>query len=346
MALVNLMITNPSVITTERIIIESSGGATNGLCLNNTMNDEEVCLKGDNVITSYELFFPPTSGMLGEVLTYGAGGNLIWDGSGGGSVFDQTLNTTDSVTFVDITLNNSLIFNGSSSGTLTHLVSSNVTSHTLMWPSAVGSLGQALTTDASGNLSWTTVAGVGNPSLIADSIGGDTKIETEVAVNTLTFTTAGVQRMTIGSSGIVDFNLGTIVNLNNTTQSNSISSGSLIVSGGLGLAGNLNVGENVSFDGRVKKKVRTSMVNTFLDDDYILNTNAAITVTLPNLTNSIYDGVTYIIIKLSTDSVILDTATVPDKILFGGLEVNFITMSGVIGERITITSNGDKWHLI
>ncbi len=71
------------------------------------------------------------------------------------------------------------LLTGSTSGTLTMAVPATVTSYSLKWPSAVASsAGQALTSDGSGNLSWTTlssgsVTSVGASAPLASS-GGTT----------------------------------------------------------------------------------------------------------------------------------------------------------------------------
>lgn len=73
--------------------------------------------------------------------------------------------TNDAITFngdsstAPVSLNNaaSVQLAGSTSGTLTHTVPTTVTSYTVTWPNAVGSANQVLSTDASGNLSWTDI---------------------------------------------------------------------------------------------------------------------------------------------------------------------------------------------
>ena len=102
-------------------------------------------------------------------------------------------------------------------------------------------------------------------------------------------------------------------------------------------------------NGRLSVKTRTVSINTSLDDDYILNVNAGgggVTVTLPDLTDSTYDGVTYMIIKQSANTVTLDTATVGDKIIIDGVEENSVDLDGGINERIIVVSNGVKWFTI
>jgi len=80
------------------------------------------------------------------------------------------------------------------------------------FPTADGSAGQLLKTDGSGNMSWVTVAGVGNANIISDA-DNDTKIQVEESADedTIRFDAAGVERFKIGSDvqvmGTTDFNI-------------------------------------------------------------------------------------------------------------------------------------------
>jgi hypothetical protein len=132
-----------------------------------------------------------------------------------------------------------------------------------------------------------------------------------------------------------------------TTQSFDQTSGALIVSGGVGIAKNVNIGGDLKIYGKTRMNVRTVTTDYSLDDDSILNVNSTgtATITLPSVTDSDYIGVTYLIIKQSTNSTIIDT-TSSDKIIDSGAELADITLSGSIGERIQLVSNGDKWYVI
>lgn len=59
--------------------------------------------------SNYTLTFPVDDGAPGEHLTTDGAGNLTWDSNGG---FDQSLNTTDSPQFVDLTLTGDLTVQG------------------------------------------------------------------------------------------------------------------------------------------------------------------------------------------------------------------------------------------
>ena len=82
-----------------------------------------------------------------------------------------------------------IAFSGSTSGTLTFAVPATVTSYSIVFPSAVASsTGQALTSDTSGNLSWSTISastvwsGIGNPT---------TSLSLAMGAYTTTFTNSG-----------------------------------------------------------------------------------------------------------------------------------------------------------
>ena len=92
--------------------------------------------------------------------------------------------------------------------------------------------------------------------------------------------------------------------------------------------------------------VETETTSTNLTSDYILNMNnsSSATVTLPDVTDATYDGVTYIIIKQTANQVDLTTQAA-DKIFFGS-DVDTISMTGSAGERLMVVSNGVKWFAI
>ena len=80
------------------------------------------------------------------------------------------------------------------------------------FPTADGSANQLLKTDGSGNMSWVTVAGVGNANIISDA-DNDTKIQVEESSDEdkIRFDAAGVERFRIGSDieviSATDFNI-------------------------------------------------------------------------------------------------------------------------------------------
>lgn len=138
-----------------------------------------------------------------------------------------------------------------------------------------------------------------------------------------------------------------LLEITGTTQSFSVTTGALIVAGGAGIAKNVNIGGNLGINGKTKMKVRTVTTNDSLDDDYILNVDATgtATITLPNVSDSEYIGVTYMVINQSTNSTIIDT-TGSDKIVDSGADLDDITLTEGIGERIQLVGNGDRWYVI
>ena len=120
----------------------------------------------------------------------------------------------------------------------------------------------------------------------------------------------------------------------------------LVVEGGTNLKGDLAVDDNISFGGRINGRVRVTASSTNLDNDYILNVTGLSTVTLPDLSNGSYTGVTYHIIKETVNDVVVNTAVPVDKIINAGSELTTITLDGPIHERATLVSNGSRWYLM
>ena len=112
----------------------------------------------------------------------------------------------------------SLLLNASGSGTLTQKANASTTSYSITWPGAVAaSNGQALTSDTSGNLSWTTIPSTanaivngGNTFGTAISIGSNDNFSTSIRTN-------GTDRLTVSATGGVTIN--TNLDMPNTTSS-------------------------------------------------------------------------------------------------------------------------------
>lgn len=153
----------------------------------------------------------------------------------------------------------------------------------------------------------------------------------------------GTQWVDISTGGT--FNGGTITNpfsvIDNTASVN-VGTGAVVVTGGVGIGGDTSL-TNLNTNGRITRKVRTTGVSTALDDDYMLNVSSAATITLPDITNSVYDGVTYIVIKATASTVVLDSGT--DGIFQTGGVVNTISLTGPIGDRVELISNGINWYM-
>jgi len=245
--------------------------------------------------------------------------NLILDNnlyvSGGLSLGNGFVSHNDSAINGTLTTTN-LKLNSTSTdnGTITLSVANDdVVNYTLTLPRTQGSNNQTLINNGSGILTWGTVSGSDPTAVTAgNSFGTDNRM-------LRTFGTGNA----IESTGI------TISNTNGISGVTDLTVGSLKV------------------DGKTILKVRTVTTSTSLDDDYILNVNSTgtATITLPDVTNANYIGVTYLVINQSTNSVIIDTFG-SNKIVDSGADVDDITLSGSSGERLQIVGNGSKWYVI
>jgi hypothetical protein len=115
-----------------------------------------------------------------------------------------------------------------------------------------------------------------------------------------------------------------------------------VVDGGVSNGDNLYVTGTIF--GSVGYKVETISSPVILSDQDIVIVDSVtdITLTLPSV--SAYTGRSYIIIKESAVIVTLDTLVL-DKI-FNGSEVDSFVMSGSIGQRTILTSNGIRWYIM
>ena len=128
------------------------------------------------------------------------------------------------------------------------------------------------------------------------------------------------------------------------TSSVSSVTGALTMSGGMGVGKDLFC-NGLTCNGRISGKVRTTAVDMNLANDYILNVTAAAFITLPDITDSAYDGVTYFVMKSpGVFTVTIDTQTL-DKISYGGSLVDSITLNNSDGDNTTIISDGVYWHM-
>jgi hypothetical protein len=104
--------------------------------------------------------------------------------------------------------NTSNVLKGATSGAVTMTVPTTVTPYTLTWPNAVGGAGAFLTTDASGNLSWGSPAGISDATYAAK---GAVQFLTDASTSGITI-----------SSGVANVNTGTganqIVKLDGTSK--------------------------------------------------------------------------------------------------------------------------------
>jgi hypothetical protein len=245
--------------------------------------------------------------------------DLVALNASGASTFTSTLAVTDSTTSAD-TVSGAVIVTG-----------------------GVG-IGENL--NVGGTLDVT-----GTSNLAGVSADGASTFSSTLAVTDATSsadTTSGALIVT-GGVGIAEnlnvggtFDVTGVVSVTDATSSTTPATGALLVTGGVGIGENLNVGGSLKVTGRTAGNVRTTAVSTSLDADYILNVTATSTVTLPDITNADYDGVTYIVVKQTADTVTVTTQAA-DKILSGGSEIDSVTLAGASGERLLMVSNGTNW---
>lgn len=88
--------------------------------------------------------------------------------------------------------------------------------------------------------------------------------------------------------------------------------------------------------------------NVLLNDDIINMGNFGLvaTMTLPDAFLGGVTGVTYTFIKQFADDVIIATFNVGDKIVNSGVEVDTITLSGAVHERISLLNNGAGYWFV
>ena len=144
--------------------------AQGDLRLEDSSGGEYVALQAPSTVASNLTFtLPAADGSSGQVLKTDGSGNL-------GFVSINTPGAAASFTQVDITSQGDLRLQDSTGGEYIALqAAGTTTSYTITFPGAVGSNGQFLSTDGSGNLSWSTGSGnynawsviTSNQSLIA-----------------------------------------------------------------------------------------------------------------------------------------------------------------------------------
>jgi hypothetical protein len=197
-------------------------------------------------------------------------------------------------------------------------------------------------------------SGTGLDILNGLNVGGDSTMDGTLIIGSNT-TMSGTLSVTGG--GI----------FHNATNSTTTNSGALQVVGGVGIGLDVFVGgkmnitgnstmvgtlgvtgdtsiTNLSHNGRISGKVRTIAGATSLDDDYILNVSALATITLPDVTDAVYTGVTYMVVKTTASTVTIDTGNANSEIFQTSGNVDSLDMTGISGERIMLISNGTNWY--
>lgn len=164
------------------------------------------------------------------------------------------------------------------------------------------------------------------------------------------------------------YNITSFVTITDTTNSSTSTTGALIVSGGVGIGENLNIGGNVNIEststsssalvvagnvsigGKFIVNVRQESLNTTpitLENDYILNVDntSTIIVNVPDASSN--TGVQYIIIKVNaTPGQVTVTSVVASQLFSGGSTYTTIALTGGVGERMVLLSNGLYWYVM
>ena len=138
----------------------------------------------------------------------------------------------------------------------------------------------------------------------------------------------------------------------NDTDTATSGSGSMSVTGGISCSKNIYINnemtgtdlicDNLNASEKLNKKISTTSTSLNLDTESILNVTDTATITLPDITNASYNGVSYTVIKQTANTVTLTTQAA-DKIYNGVMDADSIVLSGASGEQVTVTSNGSAW---
>ena len=135
-----------------------------------------------------------------------------------------------------------------------------------------GAGGQVLTTDGAGNLTWSTVAGVGS-----GSFDGALVVAISNVANS-TSTSSGALQVAGGAAVIGNIYAGGKINATNTTDANTslggAAAGALIVTGGAHVTKNLNVGNGIITGNILVNKLSVTTVEMYGNISW--NANAAV----------------------------------------------------------------------
>lgn len=331
----------------DRIVKTKDTGITETGISINTSND----MSGINILTlgtgTSGYSFPNEIGNAGQVLVLSTSGSLIFETTTISSVVVNSPSPfgTDNILVKSDGTGRDVQPTGISISDLNNVSGINILTlgsgtSGYSFPNEIGNAGQVLVLSTTGSLIFETTSissvVVNSPSpfgadnILVKSDGTDRDVQpTGISISDLNDIT-GVGDLT----------------LNGTTSSISSTTGALLVTGGVGIGENLNVSNNITFNGRLNGRVRDVITDTTLDDDYIVNVasgTGGTIITLPDIQNYIYTGVTYMIIKENSNNVTINTDNANDKITSGGNEVTSFILTGDTNERITLVSNGKKW---
>ena len=141
-------------VTTDALISEQVNISAQGdLRLEDAAGGQYIGLDAPATVSSSVTYTLPEDGSSGQVLKTNGSGVLSWTSI-------NTPGAAGEFTQVDITSQGDLRLQDSSGGQYVALqANGTTTTYTITFPAAVGSNGQFLTTDGSGNLSWSTGSG-------------------------------------------------------------------------------------------------------------------------------------------------------------------------------------------
>ena len=182
-------------------------------------------------------------------------------------------------------------------------------------------------------------------------ISGDLNVNSDIVAND-GITIMGTSNSSSCTSGALvvaggvgickDLFIDGIITVNNPTESTTPSNGSLVVRGGVGISGDLNVAGSINAN--FTHSVSNISSNTTLSSEYIINVVSTFDITLDLPPVSSNSGKTYIIIKETSNNIMINAAGSDN--IFNGIDNNAINMTGIIGERVMLLSNGLKWYIM
>ncbi len=201
--------------------LASSGGTTPTISLTGTIPVANGGTGSGTALTPGGVLYGSSATASGSSAAGSAGNVLISNGTSAPS-------WTATPSFTSISAPSHLL-TGATSGTLTMNVPATVTSYSLKWPSAVASSGQALTSDASGNLSWTTLS---NGTTSVGALDGQTANSNGL---TISGTSIYAQSASASNPGLVNTATQTLAGAKTFSSALTASNGFSVTSGNVGI---------------------------------------------------------------------------------------------------------------
>lgn len=265
---------NTSVTAKNSLVAGFPGVATGSLQMNGFITGGTLTVSANPATTTYSVFWPISQGAATTVLTNNGSGTLTWATPAANGAFVQsgnsfgttaTLGTNDSNSLVlrtnsttaatiDTSQNltvvgsvrtgtaggttGTILYNGSTSGTLTVNVPASITSYAVTWPAAQGAASSILTNNGAGVLSWAAAAT--NTFIQGGNSFGSTAILGTNDTFGLQLRTNGAAALSINSGGNVfainqltsfgQFNVGAVAGTTGTIVYNGSTAGILTTS--------------------------------------------------------------------------------------------------------------------